>query len=65
MYQDREEALDALMKMAYAMRMIGWNTESQTTLRRAEVILNQLKASGTINESDGTNWQSVIQGQMR
>lgn len=62
-YQDREEALDALVKMAYALRMIGNETEVQTTLRRAEVILNQLEKTGTI--TDGTDWRNVIQGQIR
>ena len=60
-YQDREEALDALVKMAYALRMIGNDTEAQTTLRRAEVILSQLEKTGTIPE--GTNWRNVIGGQ--
>ena len=63
MYQDREESLNALVKMAYAMRMTGRNTESQTTLRRAEVILNQLEKTGII--PDGTHWRNVIQGQMK
>jgi tetratricopeptide (TPR) repeat protein len=63
LYQDREEALDALVKMAYALRMIGSDTDSQTTLRRAEVILNQLEKTGTI--TDGTDWRNVIQGQIK
>jgi len=63
LYQDREEALDALVKMAYALRMIGNNTEAQTTLRRAEVILNQLEKTGTI--TDGTDWRNIIQGQIK
>jgi tetratricopeptide (TPR) repeat protein len=62
-YQDREESLDALVKMAFAMRMIGRDTEAQTTLRRAEVILNQLEKNGTI--PDGTNWRNILQGQIR
>ena len=63
MYQDREEALDALVQMAYAQRMLGSDAESLTTLRRAEVILKQLEKNGTI--TDGTNWRNVIQRQMR
>ena len=62
-YQDKEEALDALVKMAYALRMIGNEAEAQTTLRRAEVILNQLEKTDTI--PDGTNWRNVIQRQVR
>jgi tetratricopeptide (TPR) repeat protein len=63
MYQDRPVVLDALLKMAYALRMTGRETEEQTTLRRAEAILNQLEKTGTI--SDGTNWRNMIQGQMK
>ena len=63
MYQDRPEALDALIKMAYAQRIVGKDTESLTTLRRAEVVLNQLEKSGTI--TDGDDWRSKIRGQMR
>jgi tetratricopeptide (TPR) repeat protein len=63
MYQGREESLDALVKMAYAMRMTGRDMESQTTLRRAEVILNQLEKAGTVPE--GTSWKNVKQGQMK
>jgi|GEM_PF-2374202 len=63
MYQDREEALDALIKMAMALRMTGRDTESQTAVRRAEVILNQLEQLGII--TDGARWRSVIQGLMR
>ena len=58
-YQDRSEALEALTKLAYCLRMLGRDTESQTTLRRAEVILNQLEKNGTI--ADGSQWRSVIQ----
>ena len=63
MYQDRPEALDALIQLAFCLRMLGMETESQTTLRQAEVVLNQLERVGMI--SDGTNWRNVIQGQMR
>ena len=59
MYQDRPEALDALVKLAFCLRVVGRETESQMTLRRAEVILNQLERIGTI--PDGTNWRNVIQ----
>jgi hypothetical protein len=62
-YQEREEALDALLKMAYAMRMVGRDVESQTTLRRAEVLLNQMEKLGII--TDGTNWRRNIQRQMK
>jgi len=62
-YQEREEALDALVKMAFALRMLGSDTEAQTTLRRAEVILSQLEKNGTI--SGGSNWRNVIQEQIR
>ena len=63
MYQDREESLDALIKMAVALRMVGREAESQTELRRAEVILNQLEQVGAV--TDGAEWRSVIQEQMR
>jgi tetratricopeptide (TPR) repeat protein len=63
MYQDREEALNALTQMAYAMRKVGRDSEALTALRQAEVILNQLEQIGTI--SDGTHWRNVIQGLMR
>jgi TolA-binding protein len=63
MYQDRAEALDALIKMEHALRMVGKDTEAQTTLRQAEVILNQLEKIGTI--TDGTYWRNAIQGRMR
>ena len=63
MYPNRPEALDALLKMAYALRMTGREMEEQTTLRHAEVILNQLEKTGAI--SDGTNWRNMIQGQMK
>ena len=63
MYQDSEEALYALVQMAFALRMIGRDTESQTALRRAEVILNQLEQLGIV--VDGADWRNVIQGQMR
>ena len=63
MYQDRAETLDALVKMAFSLRMVGRDTESQTTLRQAEVILSQLEKAGAI--TDGTNWRNVIQGQMK
>ena len=62
-YQDKPETLSALINMAYALRMTGKETESQTTLKRAEVILNQLEKIGTI--TDGTNWHNAIQGQMK
>ena len=63
MYQDRSEALDALLSMAYAQRMVGKDTEAQTTLRQAEVILKQLEKIGTI--PDGTRWRDAIQKQKR
>jgi tetratricopeptide (TPR) repeat protein len=63
MYQDRPEVLDALIQMAYALRKTGRDTESQTTLRRAEVILNQLEKVGMI--TDGVHWRNKIQGQMK
>lgn len=62
MYQDRPETLDALVKMAYSQRMTGRETEAQTTLKRAEVLLNQLEKIGTI--ADGTSWRNVIREQM-
>ena len=62
-YQSQPEALEALSKLAFCQRMIGMETEAQTTLRQAEVILNQLERNGMI--SDGTNWRNAIQGQMR
>jgi TolA-binding protein len=62
-YLDKEEALDALLKMAYAMRMVGRDVESQTTLRRAEVLLNQMEKLGII--SDGTSWRRTIQRQIK
>ena len=64
MYQDRPEILGALVKMAVALRLTNRDTESHTTLRRAEVILNQLEASGTISDVDATNWRNIIQRQM-
>jgi len=63
MYQDRQESLDALLKLAYSLRMLNRTTEEQKTLRRAEVILNQLEKNGTI--PDGTDWRQAIQRQMR
>ena len=63
MYQDRSEALDALLLMSFVQRMTGRDTESQTTLRRAEVILNQLEKAGTI--SDGDEWRNKVQSQSR
>jgi len=60
LYQDRPEALDALVKLAFSQRMLGREAEAQTTLRRAEVILHQLEQVGTI--PDGTNWRNVIRG---
>ena len=62
MYQDREEVLDALVQMALALRMVGRDSESQTALRQAEVILNQLEQTGAVG--DGAGWRSVIRGQM-
>ena len=61
MFQDRAEALHALIQMAHAMRMIGQDEESQTTLRRAEVILNYLEQIGTIE--DGEMWRNKIRRQ--
>jgi len=63
MYQSKPEALDALLSMAHALRRVGRDAEAQTTLRRAEVILNQLEKNGTI--PDGPNWRNKIQNQMR
>ena len=63
MYHDQPEALDALYQMVFALRMIGRDAEAQTALRQAEVILNQLEKIGTI--SDGVEWRTKIQGQMR
>ena len=63
MYQDKSETLDALVSMAYALRLNGNDTESQTTLRRTEVILNQLEKTGVI--TDGTNWRTIIRNQMK
>ena len=60
MYHDRVEALNALSKLAFCQRMLGNKTESQMTLRQAEVILNQLEQNGLI--TDGTYWRNVIQG---
>jgi len=58
LYKDRPEALDALVKLAFSLRMLGRETEAQTTLRQAEVILHQLEQIDTI--PDGTNWRNVI-----
>jgi outer membrane protein assembly factor BamD (BamD/ComL family) len=63
MYQDRPEALDALIKMTHALRVVGRDTEAQMALRRAEVLLNQLEQIGTI--TDGAHWRNLIQGQAR
>ena len=63
MYHDKPAALDALLQMAYVLRMTGRETESQTALRRAEVILNQFEKTGTI--ADGTDWRNKIQSQMK
>jgi len=63
MYQESEEALDALVQMAMALRMVGRDAESQTALRQAEVILNQLEQTGAVG--DAAEWRSVIQGQMQ
>jgi len=60
MYQDRPEALEALSKLALSLRMLGNETEAQATLRRAEVILNQLETTGVI--PDGTYWRNVLRG---
>jgi len=60
LYQNRPEALDALFKLAFSLRMLGRETEAQTTLRQAEVILNQLEQIGTI--TDGTHWRNMIRG---
>ncbi|MDR0522587.1 MAG: tetratricopeptide repeat protein [Planctomycetaceae bacterium] len=62
-YQDRPEALDALIAMAVALRLTGRETESETTLNRAEVILNQLEQNGKI--ADGTNWRNTINRQRK
>jgi len=64
MYQDRPEVLEALVKMAVALRLTNKETESQTTLRRAEVILKQLETTGAIADADSTNWRNIIQRQM-
>ena len=61
-YQNRPEALEALTTLASCQRRLGNVTEAQTTLRHAEMILNQLEKSGTI--TDGTNWRNMIQRQM-
>ena len=61
MYHDQPEALDALLQMAFALRMTGKDMEAQRTLRQAEVLLNQLEQTGTI--TDGTEWRNKIQGQ--
>ena len=63
MYQDRSEALEALVKLAFCQQMTGKGTEAQRTLRRADVILSQLEKTGTV--ADGADWRNVIQGQMR
>jgi tetratricopeptide (TPR) repeat protein len=62
-YLDRPEALEALIEMALVQRVTGRVTEAQTTLRRAEVILNQFEKIGTI--PDGTNLRNRIRALMQ
>ena len=59
MHQDRPEALEALSKLAFCLRRLGRDSEAQTTLRHAEVILTQLEQNGTI--ADGTSWRNTLQ----
>jgi hypothetical protein len=63
MYQNRAEALEALTKMGYALRMVGKKEEELQTFKRAMVVLDQLEKTGAI--LDGTKWRNAIQEQMR
>jgi TolA-binding protein len=60
MYQDQPEVLDALFQMVFALRITGKDTQAQMTLRRAEVILNQLEKTGKV--TNGAEWRSRFQG---
>ena len=65
MFQDRSEVMEALSKLAVSLQMLGRETEAQTTLRRAEVILSQLEKSGTIAEAEAAQWRDVFQSRRR
>ncbi|GHT44534.1 hypothetical protein FACS189454_02240 [Planctomycetales bacterium] len=57
-YQDRPEALDALVSLAFALRKSGRKDEALAILNRAEVLLKRLTQSGAMN--DGGKWQTLI-----
>jgi tetratricopeptide (TPR) repeat protein len=62
-YQNRPEALDALISLAYILRKTGRKEQSLAMLNRAEVLLNQLTQSGTIRDTD--NWKNLIDQEKR
>jgi tetratricopeptide (TPR) repeat protein len=62
MFLGTPEALDALLMMAYAQRMLDRETESETTLRQAEAILNQLEQNDLIDNAE--EWRNAIRNQM-
>ncbi len=60
-YQDRPEAMDALLNLAVAFRHLNNREEALAMLNRAEVVLRQLVKSGTIPAEN--SWTALIEVQ--
>lgn len=57
-YQDRPEAIDALMQIVVAYRRLNRSEDAIPILNRAEVLLNQLVKLGTIPSDN--RWEGII-----
>ncbi|MDR3183635.1 MAG: tetratricopeptide repeat protein [Planctomycetaceae bacterium] len=62
-YQNKPEALDALISLAYALRKTGRKEESLSMLNRANVLLNQLVQNDLITDSE--RWRNLIEQEKR
>ena len=60
-YQDRPEALDALLQIAVAYRMLDRPLDAVPILNRASILLDNLKKANIVQENN--NWEEQIETQ--
>jgi len=60
-YQDRPEALDALLQIAVAYRMLDRPQDAVPILNRAKILLDNMKKAGLVPEKN--NWEELIETQ--